>query len=66
MAARCENCTDLKPELGRFDCKAIIPRLEIAQMIRLGLTRGVAKEGRWRASEWGWGEGVGSINVSLF
>jgi len=35
MAAHCENCTDLKPELGRLDCKARILRLEIAQMIRL-------------------------------
>ena len=35
MAVHCENCTDLKPELGRLDCKARIRRLEIAQMIRL-------------------------------
>jgi len=42
MAAHCDNCTNLKPELGRLDCKARILRLEIAQIIRL---------------EWGWGEG---------
>jgi len=54
MAAHCENCTDLKPELGRLDCKARILRLEIAQMIRLlsaRLPQVNPKEGRWVASE---------------